>query len=403
MRNGILTMPPPAAVKTRVQSIDILRGIVMIIMALDHTRDFFHNKATTGNPLDPATTTGVLYFTRWITHFCAPTFVFLAGCSAYLVGLRKTKKQLSSFLLKRGLWLILAEAVLISFGLTFDPTWSVVFFSVIWAIGISMVILAALVFLPFRVLFVIGALIVLGHDLLDYPEAAANGNVGFLWKLLHGPGLVILPFATGHMLAIAYHFLPWLGIMIMGYCTGKLFVSSVDPVRRSKTLLTIGFGLIVLFIILRWINLYGNPFPWAEQKTALQTFFSFMNVNKYPPSLMYTCATVGPALILLSLIEGVQNKFTSFVQVYGRVPFFYYALHLYLIHIFVIIAFYATGHTNAEIREPNAFILFRPAKFGFDLWAVYLIWMSVVLLLYPLCKWYNKYKSTHDHWWLSYV
>ena len=390
------------AVKKRVQSIDVLRGIVMIIMALDHVRDYFHTDAFQHDPLDPATTTPFLFFTRFITHFCAPTFVFLAGTSSYLVGLRRTKADLSGFLIKRGLWLILIEVTLISFGWTFNPLYNTIIFQVIWAIGISMVLLGLAVRLPYGVIFALGALIVLGHNMLDYPEATRNHTVPFFWDLLHDARFDPYNFAPNRTLVIAYAFLPWTGIMFMGYCAGKLFAPTVESFKRQKALVGIGLGLIVLFVALRLLNAYGNPLPWAPQKDGLATFLSFMNVHKYPPSLMYCCITLGPALIMLALLENVQNRFTSFVKVFGQVPFFYYVLHLYLIHIFTVIAFYASGYGAKDIVSPSPFF-FRPIQFGYGLGWVYLIWAVVVLALYPLCRWYNKYKSTHTQWWLSYL
>lgn len=389
-------------VKKRVQSVDILRGVVMIIMALDHVRDFFHVDAFQGDPLNPDTTTPILYFTRWITHFCAPTFVFLAGTSAYLVGLRKSKAELSSFLIKRGLWLIMIEAVVISLALTFNPLYNAIIFQVIWAIGISMVFLGLAVRLPYKVIFAIGALVVLGHNLLDYPEAARNQEVNFFWDLLHNGRFDVYTYAPNRVLIIAYAFVPWMGIMFMGYCAGKLFEATVDSHKRKKALVFIGAGLITLFVVLRLINEYGNPFPWTLQHTSLATFFSFMNVQKYPPSLMYASITLGPALIVLALIEHVRNRVTEFAKVFGRVPFFYYVLHFYIIHIATVIAFYMEGYGTKDIVGQTPF-LFRPVQFGYPLWVVYIIWAVLIIGLYPLCKWYNKYKATHTQWWLSYV
>lgn len=390
------------ATKKRVQSIDILRGIVMIIMALDHVRDFFHIDAFQHDPLDVATTTPILYFTRWITHFCAPTFVFLAGTSAYLIGTRKTKAALSSFLIKRGVWLILIEVVIITLGWTFDPLYRTLILQVIWAIGISMVLLGLVVRLPYWFIFAAGALIVFGHNILDYPEAARKQDVGFFWDLLHNGRFDTYTLAPGRILIIAYSFIPWTGIMFMGYCAGRLFEPIVDPRRRQKKLLLMGFGLTALFVALRLMNNYGNPFPYASQPTGLATFGSFMNVQKYPPSLMYACITIGPALIALALLENVQNRFAAFVKVFGRVPFFYYVLHIYLIHLLTVIAFYMEGYGSKDIAGPTPF-LFRPVQFGYELWVVYIIWMALILLLYPLCRWYNNYKSTHTQWWLSYL
>ncbi|WP_207513384.1 DUF1624 domain-containing protein [Longitalea luteola] len=390
------------AVRKRVQSIDILRGIVMIIMALDHVRDYFHVDAFQSDPLNPDTTTPILYFTRWITHFCAPTFVFLAGTSAYLVGTRKTKADLGSFLMKRGLWLILIEVVVITLGWTFDPLYRTTILQVIWAIGISMVLLGLAVRLPYWVIFSIGALIVFGHNILDYPEAARKNDVGFFWDLLHNGRFDTYAYAPNRMLIIAYSFLPWLGIMLMGYCAGRLFEPIVTAQSRQKKLLLTGLALIALFVVLRLMNNYGDPFTWTSRSTALGSFLAFMNVQKYPPSLMYTCITLGPALIMLALLENVQNRFAEFVKVFGRVPFFYYVLHIYLIHLATVIAFYIEGYGAKDIAGPTPF-LFRPVQFGYDLWAVYIIWIALVLLLYPLCRWYNNYKNTHTQWWLSYL
>lgn len=371
-------------------------------MALDHTRDFFHNDAMQHDPLDVTTTTPILYFTRWITHFCAPTFVFLAGTSAYLSGRKKTTAELGNFLIKRGLWLIFIEVAVITLAITFNPLYNAIILQVIWAIGISMVLLGLAVRLPFQVIFALGVLIVAGHNLLDYPEAARQHNVNFFWDLVHDGRFDVYPYAPGHVLIIAYAFLPWTGIMFMGYCAGKIFEPTVSVLRRRKILLTLGFSLIALFVVLRFINGYGNPEPWSVQKTGMRTFLSFMNVHKYPPSLMYASIMLGPALIVLALIEKVQNGFTRFVQVYGRVPFFYYVLHFYLIHLLTVIAFFATGFGAKDIVSNSGF-LFRPPAFGFNLVGVYIVWAVVVLALYPLCKRFNTYKSQHAKWWLSYV
>ena len=394
------------APKYRVQSIDILRGVIMIIMALDHVRDFFHNDAFINDPLNPATTTLPLYLTRWVTHFCAPIFVFLAGSSAYLVGLKKNKAQLSKFLITRGTWPILIEIIIVSLGLSFDPLYHALFLQVIWAIGISMVLLGLAIHLPYKVSFFIGCIIVLGHNLLDYPEAACaarNEPVGFWWDLIHRGCFAIHPFAPGHVLIIIYPFLPWTGVMLLGYCTGKLFEPTFNAAQRRKILFRTGLALIVSFIVLRFINKYGDPLTWTEQKTGLATFFSFMNIQKYPPSLMYICITIGPGLIFLSLIEKVRNGFTEFVNIYGRVPFFYYIIHFYLIHTLTVLAFYLSGYGNKDIIDPNSPFLFRPVQFGYDLWFVYIVWIAVVIALFPLCRWYNRYKSVNSHWWLSYV
>lgn len=397
---------PAVLTKNRVQSIDILRGMVMIIMALDHVRDFFHVDAFQGDPINPATSHPMLYATRWITHLCAPTFVFLAGTSSYLVGLRKTKAELSGFLIKRGLWLILVEILVVTLALTFNPLYNFLFLQVIWAIGISMVILGLLVRLPLAAIFTIGLIIVLGHNLLDYPEAARAANkqpLGFWWDLVHGARFAIYPYAPNYVVAIVYPFLPWTGLMLVGYSAGKLFSPDFSALQRRKILLYTGFGLIVLFFLLRLINAYGDPVPWTNQENTTRTIMSFFNVHKYPPSLMYAAITIGIALVLLALLENVKNPVTEFSKVFGRVPFFYYVLHFFLIHTLTVIAFYLSGYGAKDIVSTQVPFLFRPLTFGFPLWAVYLVWIGIILFLYPICKRYNAYKSTHHQWWLSYV
>lgn len=394
----------PATSRNRINSIDLLRGIIMVIMALDHVRDFFHKEAFTDDPLNMDTTTPWLFFTRWITHFCAPAFVFLAGTSAFLMGLKKTKKQLSKFLLTRGLWLVIAEMLIITLGWTFNPLYNLLILQVIWAIGISMIILGLLVWLPLPVIFLIGLIIVGGHNLLDYPEAERKGDVGFWWNLVHHAQFYFVPYGENRGIFIVYAFMPWTGVMALGYCFGSWYKNTVTAGVRRKRLIALGLGLIALFIVLRLINAYGNPLQWVEQsRGGLYTFFSFLNANKYPPSLMFLCMTLGPAILLLALFEKVQAKWTRFFLTYGRVPFFFYILHFYLIHLFCVIAFFASGYSTSQIISRDTPFLFRPASFGFDLWVVYVVWIAVVLLLYPLCKWYNRYKATHSQWWLSYI
>lgn len=397
-------MQPTTASKTRrIDSIDVLRGLVMVIMALDHVRDYFHQSA---NPLDLATTTPFLFFTRWITHFCAPVFVFLSGTSIYLQSLRKTKKVLQSFLIKRGLWLIFIEIVVISFAWTFNPHYHIIILQVIWAIGISMVLLGLLVRLPFNVILVIGFIIVFGHNLLDIPESAPGFVPGFWWDLLHHGFFARYPIGQSHVLMILYPFVPWVGLMMLGYCTGIFFSPKFTVSQRRKILNRIGIGLIVLFIIVRFINVYGDPEPWHTQKNGLFTFLSFINVQKYPPSLMYMCIMMGPAFLLLSLFEKIKNGFTEAIKVYGRVPFFYYVIHLYVIHLVSAAFVLIKGHSLAEATTIHSGMpfYFLAAKDGYSLLVVYIIWIAVVIALFPLCKWYDRYKTSHrEKWWLSYL
>lgn len=391
--------------RTRVQSLDILRGAVMIIMALDHVRDFFHEQAFLDDPLNMASTTPALFFTRWITHFCAPVFVFLAGTSAFLSGQRRTSKDLSRFLITRGLWLVLVEMVIITFGLTFDPLYHIIVLQVIWAIGMSMIILGILVRFPFVVVLAFGLIVVFLHNLLDYPEAERGGQVGTLWNILHISRFFIVPLGDSRALLFVYAFLPWAGLMALGYCFGAFYKNGFSAAKRKKILLYLGFGIIILFVILRFINEYGNPSQWSTQpRGTLYSILSFLNANKYPPSLMYLCMTIGPAIVVLALLENVRiSRVGNFFRTFGRVPFFYYVLHFYMIHIICVILFYATGNSNANIVDPNTPFLFRPAVWGFNLWIVYTIWIGLILMIYPLCRWYERYKATHTHWWLSYL
>jgi uncharacterized membrane protein len=403
-------MENPALGRQRIQSIDILRGLVMVIMALDHVRDFFYKvqlddagAAATG-PTDLATTYPALFFTRWITHFCAPIFVFLAGASIYLMSRKKSKAELSRFLITRGLWLIFVEVIIITLGWTFNPFFNLFILQVIWAIGASMVVVGLLIYLPYKALFVIGAIIVFGHNLLDYPSFNAGIKGTVLGNLFYFSNFNVYELFKDHYVIIVYAFLPWTGVMLLGYCFGKLYEQGVDAAWRRKKLIQIGGGLLVLFVVLRFINMYGDPVPWASQpRGPVYTFLSFMNVNKYPPSLCFLSVTIGGGMLFLAFIEKVQNRFTSIMNVYGRVPMFYYILHFYFIHIFVVIVFYLQGFGNNDIVTPNVPFLFRPNSFGFPLWGVYTVWIFLVAILYPLCKKYNKYKSTHQNWWLSYL
>ncbi|MFL5786974.1 MAG: DUF1624 domain-containing protein [Flavisolibacter sp.] len=389
----------------RIESIDVLRGMVMVIMALDHTRDFFHFGANTENPLGIGTTTPALYFTRWITHLCAPIFVFLAGTSIYLQGMRKTKSELSSFLVKRGIWLILIEFFVMSFAFTFDIHFNFIVLQVIWAIGISMILLALFIRLPYAVILTTGLIIVFGHNILDKVEARHGEPFGFFWDLAHRGNFALYHLWGRHQLAILYAFLPWTGLLFLGYCLGKLFRPKVDPDYRRKTLLILGAACLVFFILLRYLNIYGDPRPWSTQHTAMYTFFSFMNINKYPPSLLYMAITIAPALLFLGLYENSKNWFTNIFVVYGRVPFFYYILHFYIIHTLCLLLFLTRKHSFADglkdiPGDPFKFVI--PGE-GYHLWTVYLIWIGVVAVLYPLCKWYSNYKLTHKNWWLSYI
>ena len=394
--------------RSRIESVDILRGIVMVIMALDHVRDYFHFSANTADPLDVAKADIPLYFTRWITHFCAPIFVFLSGTSIYLQSLRKTNKELGIFVIKRGLWLIVVEWTIVAFAWTFNPYFNFFPFQVIWAIGISMVLLGLLLRInaPYKVSLVIGTLIVAGHNLLDFIEADSGFQANFWWDLLHSASFSFYNISADRSAVLVYPFVPWTGLMMLGYCIGKLYEANVTLERRSKLLRLGGITLLAFFLIVRLTNLYGDPNDWSTQATFTQTFLSFIKVNKYPPSLMFMSITIGCGLIALSYLEKVKNKFTDIMKTYGRTAFFYYILHLYLIHLIAVAFYFLHGNTMDEVWNigKNFPFLFVVPGEGENLLVVYLIWIAVVIALYPLCRWYDSYKTRNrDKWWLSYL
>ncbi|GAB3321974.1 DUF1624 domain-containing protein [Larkinella ripae] len=391
---------PLNRVATRILSIDVVRGIVMVIMALDHTREFIHLNGFFYNATDLNTATPGIFLTRWITHFCAPTFVFLAGTSAYLMGRKKTKPQLSLFLLTRGLWLILLEIFVVNLIMWFDVSFSTTALEVIWATGVGMIVLSGLLFLPQRILLLMGLLIVFGHNALD-PISFPQGSVqDVLWSMLHKPNVVQV--SPGWRLLILYPVLAWIGIMILGYCLGELFRSDFNPEQRRKWLQRIGIGAIGVFVLIRLLHGYGDPVPWQVQKTPLYTVFSFINVTKYPPSLLFTLLTLGPAIWLLSALEGRKGNWMQFFIVYGRVPLFYFVIHFLLIHTVSILLLLSDGILWTEINFQNGTGGVMP-NHGLPLGLVYFVWMLIVLGMYPLCKGYGRIKSRSNHPIWSYL
>ncbi len=396
--------------KNRIQSIDVLRGLVMVIMALDHVRDFFY-KADSGkaadaamNPTNMETTYPMLFFTRWITHFCAPLFVFLAGTSIYLMSLRKTKKELSLFLIKRGLWLVILEVTVMTFGWTFNPFFSVLILQVIWAIGISMILLGLLIHFPYKIIFAVGILIVAVHNTIDILLVGSGLKGNLIADLVYFSNFSIYALSQNHVFIIVYSFLPWTGVMLLGFCFGKLFEPGVDSSQRIKKLMQMGSAIVIFFILLRFSNLYGDPVRWSMQPRGfVYTFLSFLNVNKYPPSLLFLSMVIGSGMLFLAFIEKIQNRFTDVMNIYGKVPMLYYVLHFYLIHLLVIMVFFWQGFGIEDIVPPHNPFFFKPDGFGFGLWGVYAVWAVVVIALFPLCKKYSIYKSTHKQWWLSYL
>ena len=392
--------------KHRIESIDILRGIVMVIMALDHVRDFTHITSQTDDPLNLATTTPMLFFTRWITHLCAPVFVFLSGISIYLQSQRKTKKELSSFLIKRGLWLILVEWTVVAFCWSFNPHFNFIPFQVIWTIGICMVILGLLIYLPYNFILVLGIIIVGGHNLLDYPEHDPSYKPTFIMDLLHHAHFTAYPLFGNHSAILVYPFLAWLGVMMLGYCAGVWFTQKYSFEKRRSLLIGTGLTLIAIFFGLRVLNSYGDPAQWSMEKNSLYTFFSFIKVTKYPPSILYLSITLGISLLILGFIERVRNKFTDAMSVYGRVAFFYYIAHLFLAHLISAVLFLMHGHLLSDADNtgsPFGFYFIVPGE-GYSLGVVYFIWAFVVLSLYPVCVIYDNYKRKHpEKKWLSYL
>ena len=387
----------------RIESIDLLRGSVMIIMALDHVRDYFHNSAFVYSPEDLNHTNVILFFTRWITHFCAPVFVFLAGISAHLYGKQKTKKELSLFLFTRGLWLVFAELVILSLFRTFNPSFHFLNLQVIWVIGISMIFLSVMIYMKQSLLLVAGILLIAGHNLLDSVHVTGNNTSAFFWALLHETGYFKFGDFTFH---VHYPAIPWIGIIAVGYWFGHLFVRGFDREKRRTTLLYAGLITTALFLILRYVNVYGDLSYWSFQKNTSFTILSFLNVTKYPPSLLYVLMTLGPAMIFLALAEKPLNAFAQSITVFGRVPMFYYLVHIFLIHLLALVAALASGYRWSDMVL-TTMINRSPALkgYGFNLFVVYLVWAAIVLFLYPICKWFDQYKRTHrsGQWWLSYI
>jgi uncharacterized membrane protein len=412
-------VPPVAAAPIaglRIREIDVLRGLVIVLMVLDHVRDYFHVAAFDFDPLDPAATTPGLYVTRWITHLCAPTFVFLAGVSVWLQLSRgKSINRLSRFLLTRGLWLVALELTVLSFGWSFAFPYPL-FMQVIWAIGWTMIALAGLVWLPRLAVLTIGLAIVVGHNLLDPITPQQLGDLGLLWTLLHEGGPI---FAGGAPVGIAaYPVLPWIGVIAIGYGLGPIFEQA--PMRRDRTIALLGLAMLVAFLLLRGFNLYGNPVPaleagagpygpgrpWQEQDTPGAALMAFLDVQKYPPSLMFLLVTLGIVFVLWPLLARIRGPVAQVFAVFGAVPFFFYVLHVYLVHALAIAANAAAGRDPAGLFNYLINTFARPEllePLGFPLPGVYLAWFVVLVLLYPLCRRWAELKARRRDWWLSYL
>jgi uncharacterized membrane protein len=385
----------------RLEAVDLLRGLLMVLMALDHTRDYFSNAAV--DPTDALHSWPTLFATRWITHLCAPGFILLAGASAWLQRDRgKTKTQLSRFLVTRGLWLILVELTLITFAWQFSI--KLLFLQVIWVLGAAMIVLAGLQWLPMPVIGIFGACLVFGHNLLDGIHAQTLGRWSDAWEIFHQFGPLTY---NNHTFAfMAYPLIPWIGVMALGYCFGALLTTT--PQRRRRSCILIGSAMLAAFGLLRATDRYGDPHHWQHLATPAQTVMSFMEVEKYPPSLHYLLATLGTLLLLYALFDKAveqnsQPRLRGFLNVYGRVPFFYYVVHIYLLHTLALLGAALLGLNWRFWTQPGSVFFGHLSGWGMHLPGVYAVWLTAVLALYLPCRWFSLVKARRRDWWLSYL
>jgi uncharacterized membrane protein len=383
----------PPALRTRIVSIDLVRGLVMVLMALDHTRDFF--AAGGFNPRD--VTEPALFLTRWITHFCAPTFIFLAGISAYLYAQGRGTDAVSRFLLTRGAWLVLIEFTVVRLGWTFSLRFNHLVMQVIFAIGASMMALAALVYLPRWAIAAAGIAMIAGHNLLDAIKADELGPAAPIWNVLHQPGLLTL--SPDLTLFVLYPLIPWIGVMAAGYALGPVF--GLDRAARRRRLVALGAAVTAGFVILRASNLYGDGAPWSAHDGVVASMLSFINCEKYPPSLLYLAMTLGPALLLLAAFENARGRLADCIAIFGSVPLFYYVAHLFLLHALAVLFAWATIGDTAWLFGSLA--VGKPAGYGLGLAGVYAVWVAVVVALFPLCRVFAAIKRRGRAWWWSYL
>lgn len=373
--------------KPRIQALDALRGLVMIVMALDHVRDYFHAGAMSFNPEDLTRTTPALFFTRWVTHICAPMFAFLAGAGAFLWLERHGNiGQLSSYLWKRGLWLIVLDLTVLRFAMFFSLTNGPVLLSVLWSLGWSMVMLAFLIRLPERALWAVSLGVILLHNLTDGVQAASFGAFAWVWNILHQPGPIL---AGSFVIFPAYTLVPWFAAMSAGFCVARWLIPA-SPEERRRRLLQTGFALTAAFLVLRWVNVYGDPQPWQAQSSPLYTVLSFLRTTKYPPSLQFLCMTIGPGLLLWAWLERKQFGSNHPLLVFGRAPLFFFLAHFFLIHALVYVFAWMRYDTIDFLRNPLPSVggpaALYPDDFGYSLPVVYAVWALVVVLMYPVCR-----------------
>jgi uncharacterized membrane protein len=400
--SAIPAQSPPA----RIQSVDALRGAIMMLMAIDHIRDYLARSAQQFSPTDLTRTTLALFFTRWITHFCAPVFMLTAGLSAYLwmTRGRHSKGELSRLLISRGIWLIVLEVTILRlvFFSQISFTTNPVILIILWAMGISMIAPAALIYLPMPVIAALSIAIIALHNLLDPISSGQFGRAAWIWDVLHQQNVVTL---RGISFVTAYPVLPWIGVMAGGHCLGTVF--EWDAHRRQSFLVRMGLALTAAFVVVRAANIYGDPLRWSHQASPVFTLLSFLNVTKYPPSLDFLLMTLGPAMVVMAWLEKVHFHFTNPLIVFGRAPFFYYGAHLLFAHLIAIgLNFVRYGAksflliTSPSMGSSSALF---PADYGFPLWTVYAVWVVVLLLLYPACLWFARVKQRRHDWWLTYL
>lgn len=386
----------------RIQSIDLLKGLVMILMALDHVRDYFHHDSFYYSPTDLTQTSIPLFFTRFITHLCAPVFCLLAGTSAFFVGQRRSRSSLSVWLLKRGFALVLFEFTIVKFGWYFNMDYRFVDLSVIWCLGISMIFLAGFIHLPKKLAIAVAIIIVSGHNFLDGYQPEPTSFLKVLWTIFHIDNAFQI---GGFTIIIVYPLLPWIGIMTLGYFLGQIYLPDYEQKKRKLLLVITGLTLIGLFIIFRISNIYGDLHPWEVQKSEIFTVLSILNVTKYPPSFSFFCITIGPALLFLAVSEHFKGRFAEFAVTFGQVPMFFYIFHLYFVHVLALIAAVLTGYNYSDMVLTTWIAYSTKLQgYGFSLPVVYLVWIGVVLASYPVCKWYRNYKlANKQKILLSYI
>jgi uncharacterized membrane protein len=393
---------PDASARLRLPSIDALRGLVMIIMALDHTREFFNSSAMVFQPDDLSRTTVALFFTRWVTHICAPVFSFTAGLGAFFwMSHGRTRSQLSSLLWKRGVWLIIVDLIVMRFALTFSFLHGILILSVLWVLGLSMIVLALLVRLPIKWLAAVSLAVIALHNLTDSVSASKSGAWGWIWNILHQQGIFKV---AGGLVLVAYPLVPWFAVMALGFCFGRIML--LPPERRQQLLTRFGIATVAAFLVVRGINVYGDPQPWTTKFPGM-TVLSFLRCTKYPASLDFLLMTLGPAFLLLAWFDRIRFSRNNPLIVFGRVPFFYFVVHFYVIHLLTFpVAFFHYGrasfllHPLPSVGGPADLY---PPNYGYGLGTVCAMWLTVVVLVYPLCWWFSELKRRRREWWLSYL